>query len=54
MKELSIKEKAQRYDEAIKRANLLLSSNELGNAWIYKLLPELAESEDERIINRIK
>ena len=49
MKELSIEEKAKAYDKAIKRANLLLSSNELGNAWIYKLLPELKESEDEKI-----
>lgn len=49
MKELPIEEKAKRYDEAIERANSLLSGNQLGNAWIYKLLPELKESEDERI-----
>ena len=49
MKELTIEEKAQRYDEAIERANSLLSSNQLGNAWIYKLLPELKESEGEKI-----
>jgi hypothetical protein len=49
MKGLSIEQKAKAYDEAIERANSLLSSNELGNAWIYKLLPELKESEDERI-----
>lgn len=49
MKELSIEEKARAYDEAIERANSLLSSNELGNTWIYKLLPELKESDDERI-----
>jgi hypothetical protein len=49
MEELTIEQKARRYDEAIERANSLLSSNQLGNAWIYKLLPELKESEDERI-----
>jgi len=46
MKELSIEQKAQRYDEAIERANSLLSNNQVGNAWIYKLLPELKKSED--------
>ena len=49
MKELSIEEKAKAYDEVIERANSLLSGNELGNAWIYKLLPGLRESEDEKI-----
>jgi hypothetical protein len=49
MKELSTEEKARRYDEAIERANSLLSGNQLGNAWIYKLLPDLKESEDDRI-----
>jgi len=49
MKELSIEQKAKAYDEAIERANSLLSGNELGNAWIYKLLPELGENEDENI-----
>ena len=49
MKELSIEQKAKHYDKAIERANSLLSSNQLGNAWIYKLLPELKKSEDERI-----
>lgn len=51
MKDLSIeeKEKAKLYDEAIERAKSMLSGNQLGNAWIYKLLPELRESEDERI-----
>jgi hypothetical protein len=53
MKELSIEQKARAYDEAIERANSLLSSNELGNAWIYKLLPELREPEDERIRKEI-
>jgi len=54
MKELSIEQKAQRYDEAIERANSLLSSNQLGNAWIYKLFPELKESDDEKIRKEIK
>lgn len=54
MKELSIEEKAKAYDKAIERANSLLSGNQLGNAWIYKLLPELAESEDERIREELK
>lgn len=49
MKELSIEQKAKAYDEAIEKAKSLLSGNQLGNAWIYKLLPELKESEDEKI-----
>ena len=53
MKELSTEEKARRYDEAIERANSLLSGNQLDNAWIYKLLPDLKESEDERIRKEI-
>lgn len=44
MKELTIEEKAKRYDEAIERAKSLLSGNQLGDAWIYKLLPEVAEN----------
>jgi hypothetical protein len=49
----TIEEKAKAYDEALERANSLLSSNELGNAWIYKLLPELKESEGEEIRKEI-
>ena len=48
MNELTIKQKAELYDKAIERGNSLLSCNELGNAWVYKILPEL-ESEDEQI-----
>ena len=48
MSELTIEQKAKLYDEVIERGNSLLSCNELGNAWVYKLLPEL-ESKDERI-----
>ncbi len=47
MKKFTIEEKARRYDDAIERANSLLSSNELGNAWIYKVLPELKEINDD-------
>ena len=49
MKELSAIEKAKLYDKVIKRGNSLLSCNELGNAWVYKLLPELKESEGEKL-----
>ena len=48
MSELTIEQKAKLYDKAIERGNSLLSCNELGNAWVYKILPEL-ESEDEQI-----
>jgi hypothetical protein len=44
---MTTEEKAKAYDEAIERANSLLSGNQLGNAWIYKLFPELKKSEDE-------
>lgn len=47
MKKLTTEEKAKAYDKAIERANSLLSDNQLGDAWIYKLLPELKDSEDE-------
>ena len=49
MDTLTIEQKAKAYDEAIERANLYLGGNQLGDAWIYKILPELTESEDERI-----
>lgn len=51
---MTVEEKALRYDEVIKRANSLLSGNQLGNDWIYALLPELKESEDEKIKNILK
>lgn len=56
MKELSIEQKAQRYDEAIAHAKKLLKT--IGNATLGNLVlknefermfPELAESEDDRI-----
>ena len=52
MKELSIKEKAQRYDEAIKKAEALYKAAEPMsgcNVIIETLFPELREPEDERI-----
>ena len=53
MDTLTIEQKAKAYDKAIERANLYLGGNQLGNAWIYKILPELTESEDERIRKKI-
>lgn len=49
MKELSIEEKAKRYDEVIEMANSLLIGDQLEDAWVYRLLPELKESEDEKM-----
>ena len=52
MKELSIEEKAQRYDEAIKRAKGVIEQNSLMEylkKGIEYILPELKESEDEKI-----
>ncbi len=53
MKELSIEERAQRYDEAIKRARALNNGEtvdaEVGTTVCEYIFPELKESEDERI-----
>ena len=53
MKELSIEEKAERYDEAIKVATDIKTGNATyikdGTLVIDAVFPELAESEDERI-----
>ena len=52
MKELTIEEKAKRYDEAIKRAKALYDNNQPisgNNVIINNIFPELKESEDERI-----
>ena len=54
MSELSIEQKAKLYDEAVERGNSLLSCNELGNAWVYKLLPELKEPNDEQMWELVK
>ena len=52
MKELTIEEKAQAYDEAIKRAKELLEiglKDTRGKRVVLSFFPELKESEDERI-----
>ena len=50
MKELSIEQKAKAYDEIIKKVNKMYHENcEACQACIEELIPELAESEDERI-----
>ena len=51
MKELSIEEKAKRYDEAIERAKAWykLDNNDLSNDDLETLFPEIRESKDERI-----
>jgi len=56
MKELSIKEKAKHYDEAIERANELMyvsDKDSLQCKTVEHIFPELKESEDERIRQRI-
>ena len=52
MKELSIEEKAQRYDKALERAKGVIEQNPLMEylkKGIEYIFPELKESEDERI-----
>ena len=50
MKELSIEQKAKRYDEIIEKANKMHSENcDACQMCIEELIPELAESEDEKI-----
>ena len=55
MKELSIKEKAKRYDEALERAKKWHNAPNIdkmptyGDRIIEEIFPELKESEDERI-----
>lgn len=56
MKELSVEEKAKAYDKAIKKAAALYKASEPMsgcNVIIETLFPELAESEDEKIKNRL-
>ena len=54
MKELSIEQKSVRYDEIIKKANKMHNENcEICKACLEELVPELAESEDERIKKRL-
>jgi hypothetical protein len=55
MKELSIEQKAKRYDEAIEKFGVILNLNtvkESGTVFVddvRKILPELKESEDENV-----
>ena len=53
MKELSIEEKAKRYDEAIKRTKEYAIDGYLDAVAVNDIFPELAESEDERIRKEI-
>lgn len=51
MKELSIEEKAERYNEALERARKLQENSKgmILKKWLWNIFPELKESEDERI-----
>ena len=50
MKELSVEEKAKRYDEAIKVAQRFYNNSvAITNKGLEDIFPELMESEDERI-----
>lgn len=49
MKELSVEEKAKRYDEAIERAKEQAIDGYLDAVAVNDIFPELAESEDERM-----
>ncbi len=59
MKELSIKEKANAYDKAIKKAKQWRNAPNVdkiptfGNRIIEEIFPELKESDDERIRNAL-
>ena len=55
MKELTIKEKAQRYDEALERANAEYEDDDRRfRATLERIFPELKESEDEKMLREIK
>lgn len=49
MKELSIEEKAKRYDEAFNVALETYQTQPMYKNWLEKMFPELKESEDEKI-----
>lgn len=49
MKELSIEEKAKAYDKAIIKAKALYGQPLVDNTLLETILPELKESEDDRI-----
>ena len=53
MKELSVEEKARRYDEAKLRMSAAYNSNRCTIGFMNEIFPELKESEDERIRNFI-
>lgn len=56
MKELSIEEKAQRYDEAIERARKEYKNHEAFKGFcemLVHIFPELKENDDERIRDEI-
>ena len=53
MKELSIEEKAKRYDEAKLQMSAAYNSNRCTIGFMNEIFPELAESEDERTIKEI-
>ena len=52
MSELTIEQKAQRYDEALNKARDLYMPSD--SALLEEIFPELTESEDERIRKAIK
>jgi hypothetical protein len=52
MKELSIEEKAKAYDEAIERAKQLSKELTVDDI-VEEIFPELKESEDERVRNKL-
>ena len=52
MKELTIEEKAKRYDEALERAKEIVNNEHASSdwkIWLCNCFPELKEREDERI-----
>jgi hypothetical protein len=53
MKELSIKEKAKAYDEAKARMSRAYNSNRCTIGFMNEIFPELQESEDERVRNKL-
>ena len=57
MKELTIRQKAQAYNEALKRAKDALNDETISSntiAYLQDIFPELKESEDEEIVKGIK
>ena len=52
MKELSIEEKAKRYDDALERAKYYHDRDNI--QFLENIFPELAETEDEKIKKELK